>query len=182
MEKKKRRLVSFLDEKNGCTEETMSKGFTLIELLVVVLIIGILSAVALPQYEMAVEKARFTQALTAQKALVDAEQIYYMANGNYTSNLGDLDISFPGNALKDFSLLIHTSPNLHIQMQRNKQIGGHTIWATAYLLDANRPETGCTLSSSVPSSSKARRLCKLVSGEQTPQTLEAGYDTYLLHG
>ncbi len=76
-------------------------GFTLIELLVVVLIIGILAAVALPQYERAVGKARLTKLLIQTKAIEDAEKIYYMANGKYTDQINDLDIQLMGGNLTD---------------------------------------------------------------------------------
>ncbi len=74
----------------------MKKGFTLIELLVVVLIVGILSAVALPQYTTAVEKARATEAISMIRSIRDAQQVYKMANGVYSSKLEDLDIEVVG--------------------------------------------------------------------------------------
>lgn len=74
----------------------MKKGFTLIELLVVVLIVGILAAVALPQYQVAVEKARASEALSNVGALFRAQQLYLMANGIYSNNINNLDIQIAG--------------------------------------------------------------------------------------
>ena len=65
----------------------MKRGFTLIELLVVVLIIGILSSVALPQYTKSVEKSRSTEAVTLLGNLANAEQIYTMNGEGYTNDL-----------------------------------------------------------------------------------------------
>ncbi len=69
-------------------------GFTLIELLVVVLIIGILSAVALPQYQLAVDKSRMMTLIQMASDIRKAQEVYYMANGSYTIKLADLDVDY----------------------------------------------------------------------------------------
>lgn len=75
---------------------TKNAGFTLIELLVVVLIVGILSAVAMPQYQKAVEKSRAAEALLNLRTVLNGMNLYQMANGNVSRSLDDLPLQAPG--------------------------------------------------------------------------------------
>ena len=69
------------------------KGFTLIELLVVVLIIGILTAVAVPQYQKAKRKTLFKIAAANVEQLYQQQRLYYLANGSFASSPEKLDVS-----------------------------------------------------------------------------------------
>lgn len=77
------------------------QAFTLIELLVVVLIIGILAAVALPQYQLAVDKSYYTEIMSLVKHVKVAQEVHYLANGEYASDCESLGVDVPTNTSLD---------------------------------------------------------------------------------
>jgi type IV pilus assembly protein PilE len=70
-----------------------SPGFTLVELMIVVLVIGILSAIALPSYLDQVRKGRRADAMDALEKVQMAEAAWRANHPAYTTNLGDLALS-----------------------------------------------------------------------------------------
>ena len=73
-----------------------NKGFTLIELLVVVLILGILAAMAMPQYFKAVERSRMSEAVTLLGNIAQAQQRKYLQVNKYVTNYSALDVAPKG--------------------------------------------------------------------------------------
>ncbi|MEH1804722.1 type IV pilin-like G/H family protein [Nostoc sp.] len=68
------------------------EGFTLIELLVVIIIIGILSAIALPSFLNQANKAKQSEAKTYIGSMNRAQQAFYLENTAFTSSIGALGL------------------------------------------------------------------------------------------
>ena len=102
------------------------QAFTLIELLVVVLIIGILAAVALPQYQKVVEKSRSAQALTLLKSVLSATEAYHLANGDWPGSFDELavDIPWTGNT-KWYNVVGDVRSNNEWSLQLEKHTVGY---------------------------------------------------------
>ena len=76
-------------------KKSKTQAFTLIELLVVVLIIGILAAVAVPQYQKAVLRSRLSTLKNLVESIAQSQEAYYLANGTYSSSFENLDVNVP---------------------------------------------------------------------------------------
>ncbi len=126
-------------------ERKWNQGFTLLELLVVVIIVGILAAIALPQFGKATEKARQSEAMNILGAIRTAELIYYQENATFTTTASTLAVDVPADASSEhfFTYSIPSASAADFTARATRKItGGKTPpFSAAYTIDINRAGT-----------------------------------------
>jgi len=166
------------------TNRNNGAGFTLIELLVVVLIIGILAAVAVPQYTQAVEKSRFATYRALANSMAQAVDVFYLANGTWPTSLDELDMEFPA----DMSVQNNISQS---ECRKNNKmfccltwpyIGNnngsvkcgdndyHLMYVRQYVDLSGKP---CNSMSCQAKDEKYKAICKAISGNGSPSPTAA---------
>ncbi len=106
-----------------------TRAFTLIELLVVVVIIGILAAVAVPQYQFAVKKAQFVKLRALVSSLRKTAIVYYLNHGDWPHSFSELDADLPGNMS---SVVANSSWNT--ECAKNNEMYCCLLWPSSSIL------------------------------------------------
>lgn len=153
----------------------ISKGFTLIEMLVVILIIGILAAIAVPQYKMSVARTKFTTLKSFTKNIVESLQRYYMVNNAYPLKYTELDIDFDEMTLtysdsQEFDFSVSGGISCTVWFKNDNLINcSMKIFGTSmsyYVLrDTNKPYICRATSTNI--FDIANRLCQKETGRKT---------------
>ena len=84
-------------------------GFSLMEVMIVVVIIGILAALAYPNLEKYLKRARQTEAKTNLSAIYTAQKIYFSLHQSYVDDINELDLSLAQGDLYTFTMEVSTS-------------------------------------------------------------------------
>lgn len=69
------------------------RGFTLIELMITVAIVGIIAAIALPNYTEYVKRASRAEAVASLLDAANKQEQFFVDNREYTNKVSDLGIS-----------------------------------------------------------------------------------------
>ena len=159
----------------------MNKAFTLIELLVVVLIIGILAAIALPQYQKATDKARFTQMLITARNIKDAQAVYYMANNAYADNAEDLGVTIPPGISVSYKTACSPSIPQSAYIWFNKLPGVLLISGYNTQCDKSKTWAGQTSCYATRANNRANDVCAAVSGRAKQTDCMNGSAQYCIY-